>query len=115
MANVVKCGYLHSNEYRGFVHLLAMEGLSISSGTWWVERTKTSLGIEYVLYNNKTCFGGVSVKDAMSGDVSSALWKLVEYLGSVIPQSNWSILVFPRKYAYAENYKGSNEFTYFVG
>ena len=115
MAELIKCEYIHSPEYRGFVNQLAREGISLSQGFWWVERVNGSVGVAYHLFQNDMYMGHVRREDLGNGDVNEALWKLMKYLEGYMKTPDWSILVFPNNWSGTSWYSKSFEFVVMSG
>lgn len=115
MADIVKCDYIHSFDYRNFVNLLAKEGMSLSQGTWWVEKVNGSVGVAYHLFVNNDYLGNVRKEDLGKGDVNQALWCLMRYLEGFMTRKDWSIMVFPRSFAGTSWYSKSMEFICMFG
>lgn len=110
MAEVLRCDYLHSSEYRGFVKAITDEGIALSNGVWWVARGSSSTGPVYYLYRNRSSMGSVRREDANSGGANTALWNLMKYLEGFMRYTDWSILVFPRDLNGTSWYPKSFEF-----
>lgn len=110
MAEAIRCDYLHSNAYRGFIKAMSDEGVALSSGVWWVARGSSIAGSVYYLYRNKKCLGNVRSEDKNSGGVNTALWNLMKYLESFMRYVDWSIIVFPMNLSDTSWYPKSFEF-----
>lgn len=115
MAEAIKCDYIHSSEYRGFVNALAKESIALSNGVWWVTRGTSIVGPVYYLYRNREYIGDVRKEDAHGNGVESALWKLMKYLEGFMRYTDWSILVFPNNWNGTSWYAKSFEFVVMNG
>lgn len=115
MTDIVKCDYMHSSEYRGFVQEMAFAGLSLSNGVWWVKREASKSGSIYHLYCTSTYFGAVSKEDVGSVGLDTALWKLMKYLEGFMRYSDWAVIVFPKNWSDTNWSIRSFEFVYMVG
>lgn len=100
MAETIKCDYIHTNEYRKFVQLLAEENLSLSQGYWWVEKENNGpVGTVYNLYCNEEYCGYVRRDDLGKNNLEEFLWRLMKYVEGYVRNSNWSIMVFPKNFS----------------